>query len=402
MVARYIKSGEKGLAVYRLRNPWQKYDWGSPSAIPEFMGVAATGEPVAELWLGTHDFGPSEIADSSQLLSDTVGRIPFMLKLLAPERPLSIQVHPASEDAAEGYAKENAFGIPIDSVERTYKDPYAKPEMVYALTTFDTLVGFRPTAEILRMFAIADTKLANRLMAQLQNDPGFAGIVRLVESILLDDSVTDDDLVELIERCSQLADAGVDVRRAFLSVVELAKHFPRDRGLLVSMLMNRLTLQPGEAAYLEPGIIHAHMSGMCVELQGASDNVLRAGFTNKHIDVQAMLNTLRFGMSRLSRVSPLVLDDYTEVFQLPDFALAVTGSPNNDVVPLGFPVQKFVMCIGGEAVISNSTGETLNLARGESLYADESDGELFVSGTCEIVQAFRPETSEAIRATDLI
>lgn len=388
--------------MYRLRNPLQKYDWGSPSAIPEFMGFTATGEPIAELWLGTHDFGPSEIAESAQLLSEAVGQIPFMLKLLAPERPLSIQVHPASEAAAEGYAKENAFGIPVDSVERTYKDPYAKPEMVYALTTFDTLVGFRPTAEILRMFAIADTKLTNRLMEQLQNDPGFAGIVRLVETILLDESIADDDLVELIARCSQLSDAGVDVRRAFLSVVELAKHYPRDRGLLVSMLMNRLTLQPGEAAYLEPGIIHAHMSGMCVELQGASDNVLRAGFTNKHIDVQAMLDTLQVGMSRLSRISPLVVDDHTEVFQLPEFALAVTGSPNNEVVPLGFRGQKFVMCIGGDAVISNSTGETLSLARGESLFADESDGELFVSGTCEIVQAFRPKTNEPIRATDLV
>ena len=388
--------------MYRLRNPWQKYDWGSPSAIPEFMGVTATGEPIAELWLGTHESGPSEIADSAHLLSDAVGRIPFMLKLLAPERPLSIQVHPASEDAAEGYAKENAFGIPLNSVERTYKDPYAKPELVYALTTFDTLVGFRPTAEILRLLAIADTELTIRLMNQLQKDPGFAGIVRLVESILLSEFITDDDLVELIERCSHLSDAGVDVRRAFQSVVELAKHYPHDRGLLVSMLMNRLTLQPGEAAYLEPGIIHAHMSGLCVELQGASDNVLRAGFTNKHIDVQAMLNTLQVGMSRLSRISPLVVDDHTEVFQLPDFALAVTGSPNNDVVPLGFPGQKFVMCIGGDAVISNSTGETLNLARGESLYADENDGELFVSGTCEIVQAFRSKTDEPIRATDLV
>lgn len=388
--------------MHRLANPWRHYEWGSLSAIPAFTKTDAPGTPVAEMWLGTHELDPSRILDSGRLLSEVAGEIPFMLKVLAADKPLSIQVHPAEKDAREGFEAESSAGMSLDDAKRSFKDPNAKPEMIFALSTFETLVGFRPTAQILRILAIVDTDITRRLAQQLDADPGFAGIVRLVETILTDSAISQDDIEETVSRCRELVSSGVDVRRAFVTVQELAEHYPFDRGVLVSLLLNRMTLQPGEATYLEPGIIHCHLSGICLEIMSNSDNVLRAGLTTKHVDISAMVRTLKSGMSRLSRINPETVDEYTEIFRLPEFALAVTGAPRDRTIPLQIQGTQFVLCIGGKAVISNSHGEEVVLRRGQSVYADSSDGQLTLSGMCEIVQAFKPVHADPLSAVDLV
>jgi len=151
----------------RLHNMTQAYDWGSTSDIPRFLGRTGSGEPVAEMWLGTHPLAPSQVETSEGLrpLSDVAGDVPFMLKILAAEQPLSIQVHPNADEARAGFDREEAAGIPLESPQRVFKDTRHKPEMVYALSTFDTLVGFRPTAEILRVFAQLDSPAVNAASA---------------------------------------------------------------------------------------------------------------------------------------------------------------------------------------------------------------------------------------------
>ncbi len=375
-----------------LRPASKDYDWGSTTEIPRFLGVPPDGRPHAEIWMGTHPLGPSTVGDGEPL-SAVAGDLPFLFKILAADRPLSLQVHPSAELASAGFAAEEAAGVPLDAAHRTYKDPHHKPEMAYALTTFDTLVGFRPTAEILRVLHGIDTPLTQRLADELRASPGFRGIVRLVEQLLTRDTAPS-EIEEIVASCQRLVDDGIDIKRAYLTVVEIARHFPHDIGLVISLTLNRLTLQPGEAAFLGPGIIHAHLSGMCLEIMAASDNVLRAGLTTKALDPVGLVRCLDKGMSRLARVTPEQFGFSTEVFSpdVEEFALAVSqcskAEPEGTLLPPA--TQRIVVCTGGEVTLVSGTGQRLQLTRGDATYAGPDDGELRVVGIGEVAQAYTP------------
>ncbi len=392
----------------RLQNTSRDYDWGSADDIPRFLGASGDGRPVAEVWMGTHPLGAStvETAAGDVPLAEVAGELPFMLKLLAAGRPLSIQVHPNAEQAEAGFARENADGVPIDAPSRVYRDPHHKPEMVYALTTFDTLVGFRPTAEIVRILSSIESPLARELAESLDVRPGFAGIVRLVAT-LLESKPDVAEIDAIVASCRDLADRGIDIKRAFATAVEIADHHPGDVGVVISLLLNRLTLQPGEAAFLGAGIIHAHLRGMCLEVMVSSDNVLRAGLTSKHLDPAGLVSCLDEGMSRLARVTPEPFGLSTDVFSpaVDEFALAITqcshAEPDGALLPSA--PRRIVVCTGGDVELVNAAGDRVMLRRGESAYADASDGQLRAIGTGELAQAYTPtDETPAAALTDLI
>ena len=242
----------------RLHNTSRDYDWGSPDDIPRFLREPADDRPMAEVWMGTHPLGASTVDtdDGEVPLATLTGELPFMLKVLAASHPLSIQVHPNAEQARAGFAREEKAGIPIDAPQRVYRDANHKPEMVYALTTFDTLVGFRPTAEILRILSGIESPLAASLAETLNSRPGFRGIVRLVAT-LLEDKPDVAEIDRVVASCRDLAAQGIDVKRAYATAVEIAEHHPGDVGVVISLLLQRLTLQPGEDAFLVAGIVCA-------------------------------------------------------------------------------------------------------------------------------------------------
>jgi mannose-6-phosphate isomerase len=395
--------------MFRLDNASRAYDWGSASDIPRFLGHQPDGGRLAELWMGTHPLGQSTVlvdGEEPVRLSDVAGELPFMLKILAADRPLSLQVHPNLALARAGFAAEEAAGVPLDAPERTYKDASHKPEMAYALTTFDTLVGFRPTAEILRILHGIDTPLARTLAAELHSAPGFRGIVSLVER-LLTVGVEDGDIAAVVEACRELAEAGVDVKRAYTTAVEIAEFYPDDIGVVISLTLNRLTLQPGEAAFLGAGIIHAHLKGMCLEIMAASDNVLRAGLTSKPLDPQGLVQCLEEGMSRLARVTPEPFGFSTDVFHpdVDEFVLSVSqcskAEPQGTLLPPA--PHRIVLCTGGEVELVSSTDQRLKLGRGDSVYAGPADGDLRVLGTGEVAQAYSPGDDQPVgRLVDLV
>lgn len=381
--------------MHRLRNGTQHYDWGSESAIPRFLREGSDGRRVAEVWIGTHPLSPSRAVtrDSDRDLTEIAGQLPFLLKVLAADRPLSLQVHPNRALAEDGFRAEEAAGIPLDAPHRTYKDANHKPEMVYALTTFDTLVGFRPTAEILRILAAIDTDLTRSLGDDLHAYPGFQGIVQLVERLLTTD-VSREEIAQIVAACDSLASSGVDIKRAYATAVEVAAHHPSDPGVVISLLLNRLTLQPGEAAFLGTGVIHSHLSGLCLEVMATSDNVLRAGLTSKHVDPQGLLRCLERGMSRVARVTPHHISFSTELFSPvgADFALALVQASRADPDGVLMPVTKrsVLICTGGEVTVVNERGDKAELERGDSLYAGHDDGELRIHGIGEVAQAYEP------------
>jgi mannose-6-phosphate isomerase len=381
--------------MLRLDNGSRTYDWGSTSDIPRFLGQVPGQTPVAEIWMGTHPLEPSSVegADGPVSLAEVAGELPFLFKILAADRPLSLQVHPNEAMARAGFDAEEAAGVPLDAPGRVYKDPHHKPEMAYALTTFDTLVGFRPTAEVLRVLNGIDTPLARRLADDLHAAPGFRGLVRLVER-LLSDPVDAAELAEVVASCRELVEHGIDVKRAYVTAVEIAEHYPEDIGVVISLTLNRVTLQPGEAAFLGPGVIHAHLRGMCLEIMAASDNVLRAGLTSKPLDPQGLIKSLERGMSRLARVTPEPFGFSTDVFSpdVREFALAVSqcsrAEPSGTVLPPA--QQRIVVCTGGEVELVNAADQRLKLLRGDSVYAGPDDGELRIVGTGEVAQAYTP------------
>ncbi|GAA4820729.1 mannose-6-phosphate isomerase, class I [Nocardioides caeni] len=389
-----------------LSCPTQSYDWGSIDDIPGFQRREGDGKPVAEVWVGTHPLGTATIlgpSHSGEPLTEVSGELGLMLKVLAANQPLSIQVHPNSAQARAGFAAEEAAGVAIDAPERVYKDPYPKPEMVYALSTFDSLVGFRPTAEILRLLLPIQHPVTNALAKELRGNPGFAGIVKLVEGLLLDPPSAD-AVAEVVEGCRRALSEGIDIKRAYATALEIADYYPGDVGVVVSLLLNRLTLQPGEAAYLGSGIIHAHLSGMCLEVMVSSDNVLRAGLTSKHVDPAGLVQCLEEGMSRVARVTPQLFGTSTDVFAPGrDFALSVTQSSQADPGGVVLPAsgQRLLVCTGGEVALINEREEMIHLRRGDAGYADAGDGEIRVIGTGEVAQAYSPDGA-AGRLDDLI
>lgn len=392
----------------RLHNTTRDYDWGSSDDIPQFLGEPADEGPIAEVWMGTHPLGASmvESKGGDVSLADVAGDLPFMLKLLAASRPLSIQVHPNAQQAVAGFEREERAGVPLDAPHRVYRDTRHKPEMVYALTTFDTLVGFRPTAEILRILSAIESPLAQTLAETLNARPGFKGIVRLVE-MLLEEKPDVAEIDGIVASCRDLVDRGIDVKRAFVTAAEIAEHHPGDVGIVISLLLNRLTLQPGEAAFLGSGIIHAHLRGMCLEVMVSSDNVLRAGLTSKHLDPAGLVSCLDEGMSRLARVTPEQYGFSTDVFSpaVDEFALAITQCSHAEPDGAALPdsTSRIIVCTAGEVELVSETGERMTLKRGESAYADAYDGRLRAIGTGELAQAYTPtaETPDA-ELTDLV
>jgi len=129
---------------YKLFNQIKHYDWGSADILPEFLGLKNKKKiPFAELWMGTHRSAPSRIKKNIKKinLSEISGDLPFLFKLLAVEKPLSIQVHPNKEQAADGFEREERAGLSLDDPKRNYKDKNSKNEMICALSPFTLMAA---------------------------------------------------------------------------------------------------------------------------------------------------------------------------------------------------------------------------------------------------------------------
>ncbi|SEC96151.1 mannose-6-phosphate isomerase, type 1 [Streptomyces misionensis] len=310
----------------RLDNTVRPYAWGSPTAIPRLLGTEPTGEPQAEMWMGAHPGAPSrtargtlaEVIDADperELGKETVARfgprLPFLLKILAADAPLSLQVHPDLAQAREGYADEERRGVPLDAPERNYKDANHKPELICALTEFDGLCGFRPpqrTADLLAALGVDSLKPYVDLLHARPEDAALSEVLTAI--LTADRAETARTVAEAAAACARL---GGD----HAPYAELAHHYPGDPGVLAAMLLNHVRLQPGEALFLGAGVPHAYLSGLGVEIMANSDNVLRCGLTPKHVDVPELLRVVRFEAGDPGVLRPEAAPDGEEVYETP-------------------------------------------------------------------------------------
>ncbi len=293
----------------RLQGTMIHYPWGSFDAIHEVLGTEPDGRPLAEYWLGAHKLAPSALAGST--LDATLARspellgrrsvaafgphLPFLMKILSARHALSLQAHPGKDQAMAGFAAEEAAGVPLESPQRTYKDTWAKPELLVALSEFRTLAGFRSPAVTADLFAgLGAGAAVARLSAPLRARGGEAALQEVFLQVLsLDEehrAVVDAVLAAAVAHRDEDGERGRFARTA----LELDDVFPGDPGIMAALLMNPVTLQPGEALFVPPGRMHAHLHGTGIEVMASSDNVLRGGLTTKHIAVDELVTVVDF------------------------------------------------------------------------------------------------------------
>ena len=316
----------------QLEGSVQAYAWGDRETIAAMQGRAAPEQPEAELWLGAHPVAPSRLLGEGCSLADAVsaqplqtlggavverfGRFPYLLKVLAAGEPLSIQAHPSLAQAKAGFAREDGAGIPWDSPQRTYRDDNHKPELICALTNFEAKCGFRP---------IEETRLLVGALARSITDsgtpaPGLSELVRRLDSdgtsadvlsgvlgwlLRLSETEASTLVIEAVEAAdrvlssefdgdgvaagdSPLASYGPDLHWTG----ELYRFYPGDVGVVVGLLLNHVSLRPGQAMFLHAGNLHSYLRGAGVELMANSDNVVRGGLTVKHVDVDELLDVV--------------------------------------------------------------------------------------------------------------
>lgn len=381
------------------------YPWGSHTLIAQLRGEPSPSpQPQAELWFGAHPAAPATVngqglddaiaADPAAALGKRVqdahgDQLPFLVKLLAAAAPLSIQAHPSLEQAKEGFERENAEGIELNSPNRNYKDPNHKPELIVALTEFRALAGFRPVPDTAAFFAELGSAELDRYATLLPTDG--EGDLRALFTTLI--SLPHQPRVELIESVARAAAELVDKRNAPEWMVEAAEvylelnqTYPGDVGVLAALLLNVLTLAPGEAAFLRAGQLHAYLSGLGVEVMANSDNVLRGGLTTKHVDVPELVKVLDFSTLENPRAEAAPSHGGVE-FQLPvdSFAVRMHALDDGDTLAVDEDGPAIVLCTAGE--VRGADGFVLTQGNGAWVPASEAATEITAAGKSQVFVA---------------
>ena len=371
--------------LYPLRNEVKHYAWGSHSAIAALRGQPVPSPtPEAELWVGAHPGGPSRVvgapgeptldgfvaaAPEAVLGAEVVRRfgprLPFLLKLLAAEQPLSIQAHPSPEQAREGFARENAAGIPPDAPERCYRDDQAKPELICALTPFQALIRFRPAPEIAARLARLDAPELSPLLRAASGAPEAALRALFEGWMRMQPAAQQRVLARAVAAARGAADPDL------VWVARLAEAYPGDAGALAPLFLNRVVLAPGQALFLPAGELHAYLEGVGIEIMASSDNVLRGGLTPKHVDLPELLRVLRFdgGPARLCLPEPAAPGELRYATPAPEFELSrielAGGQGFEPGVRRGVEI---LLCTHGEGeVVERPGGARRAIRRGEAL-----------------------------------
>lgn len=374
--------------IYTLKNPIKNFPWGSSTAICDHFGIEnPNSDHQAELWMGAHPLASSGIFvnDDDIRLCDAIAQspeywlgkqipasitsLPFLMKILAAEEPLSIQVHPSKSAAELGFALENKKAIPLDAAIRNYKDDNHKPELVYAITPYLAMNGFRELEQIVALFDSLSIASIEDTFAPFKGKPCSSSLKRFFSSVLeLTGEKKEQAISELI---SSLKINGSDLPEEAALIECFQELYPQDIGLFSPLFLNVIELKPGEAMFLYAETPHAYIHGLGIEVMANSDNVLRAGLTPKHIDVEELVNNTKF--------EPI---PFSELTMKPE---CIEG---RDVYPIPVEDFKFDILTPGEGIdISVSSAEILFCASGSVTVTIDSESRLITKGESVVLPA---------------
>ncbi len=384
----------------------QSYEWGDTTFIPSLIHQEADGRPKAELWFGTHPGGESTLPDGTPLgdflrdhaetflgkrqLEVQGNDLPFLLKVLAIARPLSLQVHPTTAQAQQGFADEVALHVDLPRDQWNYKDERQKAEVLYALTPVTAMCGFLPKIELLESLNQVIPEQVERLFPFLLTDGGDTESEIIEQFFKTLYTLEREELLALLgeyrEGLKKLKVGNETEDGRWLTPAGIARycveHYPEDPGVLAPFFLHVLHMSPGDAVYLEPRTLHAYVRGNGVELMTNSDNVLRAGLTKKLVNVPELLQTLCF-RPYSGDFCPQVRDEAKRITIL---------APTDDFL-LG------VYETGVFSVTKRDTIELLFCTEGEATLTYEGRSYVVQSGSCLVVAAAVAEFHLAVDGT---
>ena len=387
-------------SLFKIKGVVQHYSWGGYDFIPSLLGIDNTAKkPFAEYWLGAHPNHPSHKEDSSVSLSALISEqpgvllgpavskhfssLPFLFKILDVRQMLSIQVHPSKESAIKEFALENEKGIPVNAPHRNYKDENHKPELMVALGDFWLLHGFKNET---RLKEILQEKPEFNFLLSIFGENNYRALYE--EVMTMDQQKVDVILGSVLQPLiSKYANGELEkgsedfwAARAFAT---FCKDGHYDRGIFSIYFFNLVHLKKGEGIFQPQGMPHAYLEGQNVEVMANSDNVLRAGLTDKHIDVKELLKHVDF-----KATVPAVLpagNDYTITYQSPaeEFELhTYRFKGQKETISSRSPEIWFLLSgkarvTGKDASFEMKRGEAVFLGSGQDVTIESGNGEVF-------------------------
>jgi mannose-6-phosphate isomerase len=394
-----------------LKNPIQNYAWGSHTAIAELLSKPTpSGKPQAELWMGAHPKAPSEVlVDGSwhsflelierspvEVLGKGVvenfgGKLPFLFKVLAAAKPLSLQAHPDLDQAKEGFMRENSLGIPLTASNRSYRDDSHKPETICALTPLWVLNGFRKIDDMVCTLKEINPSGFSENIKDLEARPDSAGLKGFFSTIMT---------MEEPRRQRAVIDAvGVAEKRAhedpvFAWMVRLHAQYAADIGVLSPVLLNLVKLDPGQAMFLHAGELHTYLEGTGIELMANSDNVLRGGLTSKYIDVPELLRILKFREKDITVLIPEEQSGGELTYPSDADEFRLSAVPVDQGTSYTSPEDRSIeimMCISGTASVKDlERDKGLELEKGMSILVPAAVRQYRIEGEAILYKASVP------------
>ncbi|MCK9547981.1 MAG: mannose-6-phosphate isomerase, class I [Sphaerochaeta sp.] len=371
----------------------KEYEWGNTSFIADFLALGQDGKRRAEAWWTTHHDGESVVVGSNEPLGAFLAKdalhwfgeehlavygpvLPLLLKVLAIERPLSLQVHPTKEQAQAGWASEQTIRERLPKERWNYKDPNGKPEMAYVLTPTTVMCGFRPLDEIRTDLKSLMPSAYNEHFLFLDEEEKPSALLRQLFKVVY--GLAQEELGALLDEYLSSVKSDARLERSldgvFLSpadiVLSLFGEYPKDPGLLSPFLLNVLHLKKGEALYLEPRTLHAYVKGNVIELMSASDNVLRGGLTTKKVDVRELLKVLETDEQQIE-AAPTVVGSSGRLHIL---------TPTEDF-------HLMVLHSGTYEISDRRSIELLLVAEGSAVFTAADGKTMLKQGSCYVVAA---------------
>lgn len=372
-------------SVYRLQGKVQHYAWGGFDFIPQLLGVEKTGQPYAEYWLGAHPSQPAEIdvhgdliklnawiaEESEAVLGHSVAAqfqsLPYLLKVLDVRQMLSIQVHPDKQSASLAFDEENEKGIALNAPNRNYKDRNHKPELMVALSDFWLLHGFKPVDKLKE---ILDAIPHFSFLAAVFEEEGYKGLYQTVMTMSQAD--VNAVLQPLVTRLMPLYENGELPKNsedfwAARAVKTFCKEDNYDRGIFSIYFFNLLYLKRGEGIYQPAGLPHAYLEGQNVEIMAASDNVLRAGLTDKHIDIDELMKHVRFEPTIPNVLSESSVQETVYKSGAAEFELSRIQLQEGETFDLITTTAEILLQTEGTATVQASEAK-MNVEKGQALF----------------------------------
>ncbi|MFQ6633950.1 hypothetical protein Gotur_011046 [Gossypium turneri] len=422
-------AGVNGEKLKRLRAWVQNYEWGRSGAEAEVARLLAlnTGaeiepnKPYAEFWMGTHESGPNVLVEEEgeeeegeekeqqdvglrewieknpkvlghKVLEKWGSDLPFLFKVLSVGKALSIQAHPDKELAKELHKMK----------PNLYKDANHKPEMALAITEFRALCGFITLQELKEVLEdvpeiveLVGTASAKQVMDIDERGGDTADkaktALRSVFTQLMSASkeMTTKAISKLKSRLLLQSQLRSLTEKEEL-VLQLEKQYPGDIGVLSAFFFNYVKLKPGEALYLAANEPHAYLSGDCVECMATSDNVVRAGLTPKHRDIQTLCSMLTYNQGHPKIHSGLALSPYITRYLPPfdefevDHCVLPKGS---SVVFQAVPGPAIFLVFVGEGTMKTGCWEGI-VTEGDVVF-EPANTELVITATTSELQLYR-------------